>query len=868
MKRRISLYIDGSLADLTDDGMVLFNYAVSDVSNPAAVKNSYSQTITLPGTDANNRIFGSSFRLDRTIGTGGFNASQRTPFAIYDEAGEVLASGYAKLDRVLTAGGSAHSYEVSLFGGLGGFLYEMSMKPTGDKLSLADLDYGEDIDFEITKENVADAWARLGGDTSKAAKWDIVNFAPALNGIPSDFAADKAVALAADIGLPAPVVEGDDTYDTNSGYTLVSLPEAADEWAVKDLRSYLQRPVVSFRAILAAIARTSTWSVDLSDLADVPFVDAWLTRPLLPSLGGYRQSSGVVTLTPYGTSVVSVTSYLGKFDVADAPAGATLTARMRYSPTFAITGLTTQALYSAADLGSAFIEQVIFIQAIGYASDNTKVAAGNVVAIYYEADSVPPEEMASRCGFTPDALNGNYENPVSDYGVVYRGNGSGLAVRDAAVSFGIEGVNIAYIEIHQEVYALDTDSGIAQAGTALFNGTAQMTTDGACAPDALGTGTITTADTLRSGGLVTKSLLLSSSATPAEYLISFCKMAGLYILADAHTKSVRIIKRKTFYEAETIDLTKRVDRSKDIDITPLPFDAKWYELRHEGVGGAFEKEYEQVEGVQYGIQRIDTGYSFDAEKKDLLSGSALRSAAEVLNYSKMLNVITDGGHFAPSPFINPGGKYTLWRSGDGKDFDVPAISAAATIDWMDATYPGYDKQTRVEFRDKDGKALDGADVLLMYRGTESYDQVFLTDDLAIMDTLNGGPCWLLQTASDAALDVPSFTRVAAGGEMLDFGTPRQVCSPYNFLAGCTTLYELAWKRFIADRLDMNGKVLKCRVNLSGLQVGPELLRRFYWYGGSLWSLVKISNYSLTTFDPAECEFVQVRDKSNYLTGQY
>ena len=30
---------------------------------------------------------------------------------------------------------------------------------------------------------------------------------------------------------------------------------------------------------------------------------------------------------------------------------------------------------------------------------------------------------------------------------------------------------------------------------------------------------------------------------------------------------------------------------------------------------------------------------------------------------------------------------------------------------------------------------------------------------------------------------------------------------------------------------------------------------------------KISNYSLTTYDPVECEFVQVQDKGNYLTGQ-
>ena len=61
--------------------------------------------------------------------------------------------------------------------------------------------------------------------------------------------------------------------------------------------------------------------------------------------------------------------------------------------------------------------------------------------------------------------------------------------------------------------------------------------------------------------------------------------------------------------------------------------------------------------------------------------------------------------------------------------------------------------------------------------------------------------------------------------------------------------------------------MKCRVNLEGLQVGPQLLRRFFWYDNSLWVLNKITNYSLTTYDPAECEFVQVRNIENYTNGQ-
>ena len=68
---------------------------------------------------------------------------------------------------------------------------------------------------------------------------------------------------------------------------------------------------------------------------------------------------------------------------------------------------------------------------------------------------------------------------------------------------------------------------------------------------------------------------------------------------------------------------------------------------------------------------------------------------------------------------------------------------------------------------------------------------------------------------------------------------------------------------MGDRFDRDTKVLTAQVDLSGLEVGGALLRRFYRWGGCLWSLNKIINYSLTTDDLTECEFVQVKDKSNY-----
>ena len=164
---------------------------------------------------------------------------------------------------------------------------------------------------------------------------------------------------------------------------------------------------------------------------------------------------------------------------------------------------------------------------------------------------------------------------------------------------------------------------------------------------------------------------------------------------------------------------------------------------------------------------------------------------------------------------------------------------------------------------------------MFHEGWDRYDYFKLTDDVPAMDVLNDGvPCWMLGAGGTGAdgLNIPIFQRYVYGNiavidDSLDFGVPHQLDIPgVRHSEGCT-VYERGWKNYISDRYDVNTKVMTCQVNFAGIQVNQELLRKFYWYENSLWVLNAIRNYSLTTYDPVECEFVQVQDKNNYLTGQ-
>ena len=482
-------------------------------------------------------------------------------------------------------------------------------------------------------------------------------------------------------------------------------------------------------------------------------------------------------------------------------------------------------------------------------------------------------------------------------------------------------------------------------------------------------------------------MLLSTEGTPADYLLAICKSFGLYILTDGATKTARIVRRSTLYQNEIIDLTERVDTSRPVEIQPLAIEAKYYDWKHQDVGASFGKEYKETSGRDYGAQRVNTGYDFDAKALDVLAGVVLKGTAAVVKSSRYL-AYKDG---TPAVFMANGVSFTSWDgSGNGEETDIPSANPSDFAPYNN----GQDIVERAQFEAKDGKPVDGADVLLLaenYFGITEFsrlDDFLLTDDVPDMDTIAGKPCWLLtqkienlltpsvlassymnggefhqlsgfrvnyypveagkkyrivcegflsyisltaigfstavpvnggsnvvvlqstaQTTTPidyvytagadgylctqnsvndkpvycyeivTSTPLPHFSRYVLRtifpdpllpGETsvwraLDFGIPAELDIP-NITYDQGTIYEQAWKRYVADRLSVDTKILRCRVRLDGLQVGQDLLRKFYWYRGALWTLNKIENYSLTTFDLAECEFVQVQDIDAYLNG--
>lgn len=919
MRRKITLYIGGRAADLDEQGLVLYNYAFTDLQTPSVVKNSYSKSITLPGTPANAQIFGQYARLDRTTGNG-FDAGERTPFSIYDEAGQVLESGYVKLTEIVRKGRIVTGYKVTLYGGLGAFFYALSYGPSGNKLTLWDLDFENTIQlqlppFAINAQAVRAAWARLRSHDQAAGietMWDVLNFAPAYNGIPgSKFSADKAVINPSAVGLPASATDGGETYAVRDGLALLNLAQEHDEWAVKDLRSYLQRPVLSMKAFLESVVGYGTqhgYTVDISDIPANTYTNVWKTLPAIPSLGTFKKMTGTGQITYTPDQVEG--GYIADLDVANVPAGTTQSVQLQVTPNFKSStgGIPTSSQKVTGSGGILTYERVLtFVQCV--AMNGNIMLAGSPVKVLCNWTSRSGHGLADAVGFKP-WVAADYEEPTpfSFSPSLYEDFRTNIELR-----FNLVASNADYYRLFYHSYIITSrGSGDGEylvnyrnSSFGGYNGSSFISAEYASLEDYSGSVYYETAEDARSNAMVDPSVLLQSTHTPAEYLVSFCKMHGLVFDYNAAEKKVKILPRDIFFAsgeipAETIDLSGRIDRSKDITIQPLALKSKWYELSQEMVDGAFAQQYQTTYGAKYGAQRINTGYDLDTAVVNLMEGLAFKGAATVLDHSAYWNKITVNQRLLPSVFVDKGNTYTMWTSeGKTREFQVPCPVSGALVDYYNDLH-GYDLPNagKLEFRDADNGALEGEDVLCRYVGAKSYANFCVTDDTAAMLAFNNGtPCWDLTAQAGNTEQVPIFSRynsldadarrlatlrtrpATKGGRRstltinpvelsLDFGIPRELDYPgVTFDTERGSLYLRYWRAYLSDLLNANTKVMRCRVDLSGLEVSASLLGKFFWYEGSIWVLNKITNYSLTTWDPVDCEFVQVQNTGNYWDGQ-
>lgn len=921
MKRKITLIINGQEADLNGQDLILFNYQTDDLSNPTIVKNSYSQSVTLQGTPNNNKIFSHLYKADRSVDASSFNPLKKTDFEIWDDQGHLLEAGYCKLDK-MTHRGADISYSVTLYGGLGSFLYELMYNENGEKKTLADLDWlGTDnpeteFDFTINRTAVQAAWDALAN--SDDAKWDAINFAPCYNGIPDNFDSDKALLNCSRINTQfgyTLIPTSHDGCSAHNGYALATLGREFTEWEMQDLRSYLQRPVFSLKAFLTAISRTSNnggYSVVLDDAFfndnNEYYTKAWCTLPLLSESKQYKSTNTDVTITFGGATSLYNEGSL-RINLSTLPASSQITANVNISTKFRNDGAVQAYLRGSYNVEEWQASQDYpdlyewmtygynygaFFQLVAYDSSNNIIAAGPAVMMRDSRWSAgkSASEVAALLNYTP-ILDAGVTADV----VFYSMNRESAGVYTGpTIPLAVECYGAAYFKVHYTPFYLEKYEfrlcydrrNIAYyesaffCGIAAFTGGFQYTQDGlnkaymypmTCYMGDGGNSKIrvTSGDSLRSGMAVTKRHLMSTDKTPADYLLSYCKTFGLYITKDPATKTIYIRRRDTQYLSTILNIDKRIERGKARSVVPILAASKWYRLMAEAQGELADT-YKALYGRPHGAQLINTGYDFNGSITDLLKDYAFKAAVETLDESIMYaNPKANGNYYMNWQTLS----YSiLYGSGSSTaTLEQPAQKASSYKYW--GIQDTCDCWPKPQFCGSDNSPAGGDGVLLFlnsskYAYTTHY---YLSDDSAEMFNQNEGkPCWLVEfggTYSALASNIPQFGRnfrqsQSVVSRQMDFGTPAEV---YNRVTRSlkvgSSIYEQYWRNFVADRYDKDSKVVTCWVNLQGMEVNVDLLRRFYYFDGCIWVMNKIINHAINTCEATQCEFIKVKDAANY-----
>lgn len=923
MKRRITLYIGDERADLQEDALILYNYTLTDLQKPTAVKNSYSKQLTLPGSPANDRIFGHYFRTDRVnSGSGGtgtaFNAKNRTPFTIYADTGEVLQAGYMKLDEVKREG-RGHSYAVTLYGGLGGFFYGLMFNADGSKRTLADMEYyywipsyyAGPLDLTRTVEaaTISEAWDYIGmyAPPSEKLTYKVLNWAPAYNGIPEEFDAKKVIVYpgtTACYHIPSELEDEDGNfYYPYQGGGMVEMTKAMTEWKMRDLRSYLQRPILSVKALLDSISQPqNNGGYELEWKTRPPQErDLWLTlkRPVDIDYNAEAETVAVdETSTAMALPAVQSRAYAFTVDAATKGVDFALTLTPKFVPSPASASNT---LYCAWDRlkrdgsGMETVAAACLVQVVAYdSSDNVKYAS----PVYEFSNATPRKTLADlftevEAGVTNLTGGGIYPfvNLASvgfarNGGTFDKDAGSGEYLWSDPVALSFHAERVARVRVFYGWYAdetqadHDTPCGLnVSTSRNVFEGGIS----GAYNARLQGTATIAGGPS-RSGITYTQADLLRTDHSPADYLLSLAKMFGWLFTCDEKEKRITVWDRNAFFSTgEGVeDLTPRVDRGSEVSIIPLYAGSRIYGLNPAAIGGKAD-EYKAKFGRVYGGFRVNTGYEFNDTEVNLMEGTVLRTAVPWLDRGKdyTLPVLNNDPHLN---FEQDGFKLTYGDKISGTF--TKEISPILPTAWDSyGALPFSDAVDKFQFQDGDEKPVGGEDCLLYFAGASpsalAGREYELTDDNDLMYYLNGDkPCWIaawddnVPGVYEVRDSVPTFRPFMTNydGEQvtpwLCFGIPAELYDPLiQTWDEDGTLYGWYWAEYLRDLLDEDTKVMRCKVDLSGLRVGAELLRRFFWYEGSVWALNKITNHSITTRDLTECEFIQVRDMERYTNGQ-
>lgn len=927
------LYIADTLVDLDTDSIITLNYILEDTNNPTIVKNSFSKSITLPATDTNNKLFGHIYNLSReTILDGAgisgarFNTLKRTPFQLFVE-GQLIESGYVQLTSIKLTNGQPR-YTIQAYGGLGDFLYNLMYDEEGDKLTLASLNYGidgftgdakDELTFNINKDIVNNAWNSLPRSGRNAFS-EVVTFVPAYNGVSEDFDGKHAVFNyngTSDMQIPRKITSGSTEYSSLNGYGCLEFERKLDESETRDLRSYLQRPALSVKALFDACCKPENnggYTVNLDSAffkeENTMYWDSYITLPMLSTETEERNRTYAFSPRAVGfggeDNIIKTTMYLGAIGLSGTPTNTLVKVN---APISLLTSGDEDNLY--VDMYEYFRGEVLYrqesaivAQIVAKDSKGAIVAASSEYAFSYYGGFSRSWELYTKLDNVDRGIvyvNGNFKKTGNNLVFTSLDNNNTFPLSLSFLRGAAQNISI-HLNI-QRTFAKGVLTLLPNASV-LFKYNAVMYDFGgddypgfyvtgrliSCdAPDTTATTSTEGLPSISSNSIVTKDTLLGNTETPADYLLSYIKLFNLRIIKDVVSKTITIT--PNYFTGEVVDLSERIDRGQAVTITPNIANKKYLRLGLEQPETYFSKKYRDMNNLDYGQKRIDTGYTFNNETEEIYENNVFTSAVPCLPVSRLyythynksgkevFNVLAENPKLVLANGLNEAVGFT---TASEQLLSTLYIATAKAVPFN--INKGYDIMPRMCYFNESGEGRDSVDItnnLVVFSGNRTLTNVngqavsyWITDDIPEMIHLVGKNCYLLtndiypEGIKCAKLPLFLSMRLSSTNNVLstfDFARSKEHYIPGISYPDGVTMYEKYWHRFYSDRLHVDTCKVTCFVDLSGIVVDNSLLRKFFYFDNNYWLLNKISDYDPVKDKLTKCEFIKVRNTSTYYT---
>lgn len=825
MKTR--LFIEDQEVELNDSVSFALTKTFEDLHDPTKIINDWSKTVSIPFTNKNHAIFGGYFRADRMVIGGGnknvgvyFDPTKKASFHLYVGPSLVM-TGYAKLTSIKRDGNKG-SYEVNLFGQLGDVLQKLQ------DVTPDDLYHDE---FTMNRTLIYDSWTRADIDlyhTGELQPYEVLGWSCSTQGLYEDNFDSKTIELTAGGTKALEEVLKEAHGEESNIDTSALIGDGLSPRARGEYRSYYQIPFIY-----------------------MPRFFQFMKRACL-LYTGYRMELDSVWFNnqnPYYNDLVMMLQRLNLESNVKRANNYTLRLRERITlvdgRTYSLVNEYTQSPFTV----SADYEELPMIQA-----DQTILVPDGVVArasgqfileIHNTATTAMRQDQGLVFTFiienelgglhaqqylwcAPDTtINTSvYPNVVATADPSLGRLDGGTYKFDIVIPISHSRQGPGSMKFYYTYYWVNQDVAAYRGSgdSVIWNGTVGFDTY------LSGNLTLTIDQTTRSG----RTFVLSDvwgDKTPFEMLIRYCKMFGLLLQVDNHSKIIKITPRGEYFANSpgAVDWTDKLDISSGYSIKPLSFETKYISM---DMASETDKgdDYKEKYDVGYGGIKVSQSYEFNNETTELFTDVT----SPIISTDNMLGWIT------------------IYNQ---------------TFEWKNTDPMVYARN--------DNKPANVFGAFFFRNGLYSFDEsqpVKISDDSPQQRTDNQY-CYFQDTnVSYVTTEVPTYPGLdiiyRKDGEwtkrLATFTTPAERFDSTKTYNLCRGIYQRYWETYLNERYNIQTKIVECYLWLTPVDYANFDFNRIVVIDGVSYVVNKIVDYDPTTLKPTKCELVTIKDFNAYI----